>query len=224
MVDPARLRDLYSGYSDDELQRIWRTDLVAEARVVLQDELRQRGIAVPPLPQDAGEAEAKPKPRRFSNPYLPPGALIADPKEAVVLSARGLVRLFQLLVIATVLITILLWISVFVPWPVSEQARLMRDATGFDGLNPAASWFVVVALDIVWLVGALGLCFFKWWARWLCVAIWIASLLNTLVGGTGVFFAWELILYDIGILMNGAIFVLAFLPPLSRYFEEDWKT
>ena len=100
----------------------------------------------------------------------------------------------------------------------------MRDATGFDALDPTASWFVGIALQIVSLVGAFGLCFFKWWARWLCVAVWIASLLNELVGGTGVYFAWEGVLYDIGVLMNGAIFALAFLPPLSRYFEEDRKS
>lgn len=224
MVDPARLRDLYSGYSDDELQRIWRTDLVAQARVVLQQELIERGISVTPLPADAGEAEAKPKARRFSNPYLPPGALIADPKEAAVLSARGLVRFFQYLVIASTLIGILLWVLVLLPIPASEDAQALRNMAGFDALDPMLSWFLAIALQIIVIVCAFGMCFFKWWARWLYVGVWVVSLLNELVSGTGVYFAWEGVLYDIGLLMDGAILALAFLPPLSRYFEEDRKS
>ena len=224
MVDPARLRDLYSGYSDDELQRIWRTDLVAEARVVLKEELQQRGMTAPPFPHDAGEAEAKPKSRRFSNPYLPPGALIADPMEPAVLSARGLVRLFQYLVIASTSIGLLLWVFVFVPLPASEEARALRAASGFDALNPMISWLAAVALQIVYVVCAFGLCFFKWWGRWLYAGAYGIGVLNSLAGGTTVSLAWEGTLILIATLIDGAIIALAFLPPLARYFEEDRKS
>lgn len=223
MVDPARLRDLYSGYSDDELQRIWRTDLVAEARLVLQEEMQQRGLGVTLLTPDAGEAEAKPRARLFSNPYLPPGALLADPKEAAVLSARGLVRLFQYLLIGSILMRFLFWILEFVPLPISEQARAMRDAAGFDAWNPMASWFIAIAVQLVLVVCAFAMCFFKWWARWVYVIAYAMMVANGLVSGTGVVLAWEGALYHIEVLMNGAILALAFLPPLSRYFEADRK-
>jgi hypothetical protein len=222
MVDRAHLGDLYKGLTDAELRRIWRTELVSEARAVLQEEMAQRGITAPELPEPVRrEPAARTARATFSNPYMPPGALLADPRDVAVLSARGLVRLFQYLVIASTLIGILLWILVFVPAPVSEDARTMRDASGFDGLHPMASWLLAVALQVVFIVCALGLCFFKWWARWLYVGAYAVNLANQLASGTGIFFAWEGVLQQIMTLMDGAVLALAFLPPLARYFEAD---
>src|SRR5687768_5017169 len=123
MVDRAHLGDLYKGLTDAELRRIWRTELVSEARVVLQEEMAQRGITAPELPEPVRREPAAQAARAtFSNPYMPPGALLADPKEAAVLSARGLVRLFQYMVISSTLIGILLWVFVFIPLPASDDA------------------------------------------------------------------------------------------------------
>lgn len=214
MVDRAHLRQLYSALSDAELRRIWRTELVSEARAVLQEELSLRGITVPSLP--ASEVETV-----VGNPYRPPAALLADPKAEAVLSARGLVRLFQYLVIASTLIGILLWVLVFVPLPVNEDAMAMRNAAGFDAVDPMVTWMIALSLQALFVLCAFGLCFFKWWARWLYAGAYAAGLLNSLVSGTTVWFAWEAVLFQITTLMDGAIITLAFLPPLARYFEAD---
>ena len=208
MVDRPHLRDLYSGLSDAELRRIWRTELVSEARVVLQEEMTKRGITVPSLPP-------------FSNPYMPPAALLADPKDAAVLSARGLVRLFQRLVIGSTLIGIVLWLWMFLPLPISEDTMALRNVGGSDAFDPMLSWLVYTALQPVFIVCAFGLYSFKWWARWLFAGAYAAALLNTLVGGTAVWLAWEGVLIMLATLMDGAILTLAFLPPLAQYFEAD---
>jgi hypothetical protein len=225
MPDQEHLGQLFSGLSDAELRRIWRTELVSEARAVLQEEMMRRGVTAPELSEPARtEPVARTKPSIFSNPYLPPGALLADPKSEAVLSARGLVRLFQRLVVASTFIGIVLWSWIWLPLPISDDAMALRNVSGADAFDPMTSWLIITALQPVFIVCALGLYFFKWWARWLFVGAYGVGCLNTFLGGMGVSFGWEGALYQIMTLMDGAIIALAFLPPLAGYFEADRTT
>ena len=99
MVDRDHLRELYNRLTDDELTRIWESELVSDARHILQAEMNLRGLPTP-APK---EPDPPPTRSRFSlrNPYLPPGALIADVNAEAAISGRGLVRLFQSMIIAS---------------------------------------------------------------------------------------------------------------------------
>ena len=218
MVDADRLRVLYDGLDDRELQRIARTELVPEARAVLEAEMRARGLSLDGA--EAPEATAARQARASANPYAPPESAVADPW--AVLAVPGLIRLFQYMVVASALLGIVLFASPFLPMPVSADVMtLRREAAGADALFPMVSYVIFMALQPVWIISAFGLCFFKWWARPLLVAAYLIGAFGNLVGGLGLWMPWETLLFTASTLLDGAVLALAFLPPLSTYFEQD---
>ena len=58
-----------------------------------------------------------------------------------------------------------------------------------------------------------------WWGRLLLAAAYVLSAIGTLLAGIVIWFPWEVTLFTIAALLDGAVLALAFLPPLSRYFE-----
>jgi hypothetical protein len=204
MADPQRLRKLYESLSDDELVRISRSELVLEARDLLNAEMTGRGLAPAPAAR---------------NPYLPPAAPIADLDAEAALSGRGLVRLFQSMVVASTAIGAFLWIWPYLPLPISEQTMAIRDADGVGALLPWASYWVLTALQPIWVVAGIGLYFFLWWGRLLLAAAYAAGVIAYVVGGMIIWLPWEAVLVTLATLLDGAILALAFLPPLSKYFE-----
>src|SRR5688572_9336745 len=204
MADAQRLRKLYESLSDDELVRISRSELVLEARDLLNAEMTERGLAPAP-------------PAR--NPYLAPAAPLADLDAEASISARGLVRLFQSMVVASTAIGAFLWIWPYLPLPISEQTMAIRDADGIGALLPWASYWVLTALQPIWVVAGIGLYFFLWWGRLLLAAAYAAGIVANLVGGMIIWLPWEAVLVTLATLLDGAVLTLAFLPPLSKYFE-----
>src|SRR5687768_13100713 len=166
MADPQRLRKLYESLSDDELVRISRSELVLEARDLLNAEMTERGLA--------------PAAR---NPYLPPAAPIADPAAEATISERGLARLFQGMVVVSTAIGLFLWLWSYLPLPISEQAMAIRDADGIGALLPWASYWVLTALQPIWVVAGIGLYFFLWWGRLLLAAAYAVGIVAYLAGG-----------------------------------------
>ena len=216
MVDRDHLRELYNRLNDDELARLWNSELVTEARSILQAEMSLRGMLTPaayePAPPSTGS--------RFSlrNPYLPPGALIADVNAEAAISVRGLVRLFQCMVIASTAIGVLLAIWPWFGLPISEDLLGMRFAQ-IGGWWPAATVALFYVLQPLWIVAGIALCFFVWWGRIAFVSAYVLATIGNLLGGMVIWFNWEAQLITIATLLDGAVLALAFLPPLSRYFE-----
>jgi len=216
MVDRDHLRELYNRLTDDELTRIWESELVSDARHILQAEMNLRGLPTP-APK---EPDPPPTRSRFSlrNPYLPPGALIADVNAEAAISGRGLVRLFQSMIIASTAIGIVLFVWPYIGLPISEPTLAMRFAE-VGGIWPAATLAIYYVVQPMWLIAAIGLYFFMWWGRLLLAAAYVLSAIGTLLAGIVIWFPWEVTLFTIAALLDGAVLALAFLPPLSRYFE-----
>jgi hypothetical protein len=215
MADSQRLGEFYESLSDEELQRMSALELIPEASRLLQAEMKLRGLAPAAPPAEP------PARRRFSlrNPYLPPAALIADLNAEAVISARGLVTLFQSMVIASTAVGVFLWLWPYLPLPISAETMTIRDADGIGALFPAASYWVLVVLQPVWVVTGIGLFFFLWWGRLLLAASYAIGVVANLAGGMVIWLPWELALVTIATLLDGAVLTLAFLPPLSKYFE-----
>jgi hypothetical protein len=95
----------------------------------------------------------------------------------------------------------------------------IRDADGIGALLPWASYWVLTALQPIWVVAGIGLYFFLWWGRLLLAAAYVVGILAYLIGGMIIWLPWEGVLVTIATLLDGAILTLAFLPPLSKYFE-----
>jgi hypothetical protein len=218
MVDIDRLRVLYDGLDDRELQRIAQTELVPEARTVLEAEMNARGL--PSTGAEATEPVTAPRKRSTVNPYASPESAVADPW--AVLAVPGLIRLFQCMVVASALLGILLFVSPYLPMPISGDVVTLRtEATWADAISPMVSYVIFMALQPVWIILAFGLCFFKWWARPLLVAAYLLGAVGNLLGGLSLWMPWETILFTASTLLDGAVLALAFLPPLSTYFEQD---
>jgi hypothetical protein len=218
MFDTDRLRVLYDGLDDRELQRIAQTELVPEARTVLEVEMKARGL--PLTGAEATEPVTVPRKRSTLNPYAPPASAVADPW--AVLTVPGLIRLFQCMVVASALLGILFFVLPYLPMPISaDVATLRTEATWADAISPMVSYFIFMALQPVWIILAFGLCFFKWWARPLLVTAYVLGAVGNLLGGLSLWMPWESILFTASTLLDGAVLALAFLPPLSAYFEQD---
>jgi hypothetical protein len=216
MADPDYLRRFYDALSDDELARFWLRDLVPQAREILQAEMERRNLPMP-VPE---EVQPEVKRSRFSviNPYLPPAAFLADMTGEAALSARGLVRLFQLMVIATTLLGIFLYSWHYVGLPVSQEMMSLREANGFGALWPPA-FYVFDVVQLLFIAGGVGLYFFMWWGRFMFVTAYVISVVANLLTGMAVWLPWEQVLITASTLLDGAILTLAFLPPLARYLE-----
>jgi len=113
-------------------------------------------------------------------------------------------------------------VSPYLPMPISGDVMTLRtEATWADAISPMGSYVIFMALQPVWIIVAIGLCFFKWWARPLLVAAYLLGAVGNLLGGLSLWMPWETILFTASTLLDGAVLALAFLPPLSTYFEQD---
>ena len=221
-VDADHLRRHYGSLEDEELLRLWRGELIPEARSILEAEMSRRGVsvdlvAVAPVPIQSRDSSGA------SNPYRPPGTLVADPGGlAAVVTVRGLIRLFQTMVIVSTVIGFFLFASPFLPLPISEQMAALRGYSGAGAIAfPITSFVVLLIAQPLWLLSAIGLCFLKWWARPLFVGTYALTIVGSLFGGIAVSLPWEASLATITTLIDGAVLVLAFVPPLSEYFTRD---
>lgn len=222
MVDAEYLRRHYSDLNDLELERLSRGDLVPEARVILEAEMTARGI-LPTMPNciDAAELTTSKGASVTAGVYSPPKSRVADPDAGVTITVSRLVRLFQVMVVTSTLIGLFLYVWPFLPLGVGQEIRALRDQAGADAITPDVSAIIFFVLQPLWILSAVGLCFFTWWARPLFIGTYVLSSTASLLGGVAIWLPWEVVLLTIATLLDGAIFLLAYLPPLSAYFAND---
>jgi hypothetical protein len=222
MVDTVFLREHYGMLQDDELQRLAQGELVPEARAILEEEMKARGVVPLATPNEASVISERSKRERKVNPYHPPGAAVADPMvELAELKVSGLLRLFQAMVVASTAIGLVLFFWPYLPLPISPPGAAFRGQAGAGALAPAVSQVAFYVAQPMWILSAIGLYFLRWWGRFLLVATYALTSLASLVGGMQVQFEFESLLATIATLMDGAVLALAFLPPLSKYFARD---
>jgi hypothetical protein len=118
-------------------------------------------------------------------------------------------------------IGLFLFFTPLLPLPVSDLSREIRSAAGAEALAFGAAAATAYVMQPLWILSAVGLCFFKWWARPLFVGIYVLSGIQTLIGGMVILLPLEEMLTRITTLLDGAVIVLAFLPPISTYFAQD---
>ena len=210
MVNVEYLRARYDALTDAELERLAGSELVPEARTVLEAEMKARGLALPPLNTDP-----------VNNPYAAPRSAVTDFNAWATLTVSGLVRLFQVMVIASALIGMFIFFWPFLPIPTAEDVTGLRQAAGAAAWSPELRYVIAWAMPLLWLLSAFGLCFFKWWARALFAGTYVLSAMLHLMGGLVVWLPWEAVLITITTLLDGAVLALAYLPPLATHFERD---
>jgi len=153
------------------------------------------------------------------NPYQPPAAPLSE--EPVVITVRRLIRIFQGMVVTSLLVG---WVSFFglLGFLTTPEMALAREFAGSAALlPPEALYYVYLGLQPVWLLVAIGLCFFSSWSRPLFVGTYVVNGLLVLVGGVQVYVPWDFFLTMCTTLLDGGIMALSFLPPLSAYFSRD---
>jgi hypothetical protein len=142
-------------------------------------------------------------------------------REVAALKVSGLLRLFQAMVVASALIGVLLVVWPFLPIPIAERMTAFRAQLSAGALAPAASNIAFLIAQPLYILSAIGLYFLRWWGRLVFVGTYILTLLATLAGGMWVQLPWESFLATVVTLMDGAVLVLAFLPPLSVHFARE---
>lgn len=221
MAEIELLREYYATLNDRELQRLAKGELVAEARAVLEIEMRSRGFVPGTVAGNESSVPNSLVDGAATNPYLPPGALVSDLITDIAdLKVSGLLRIFQSMVIASTLIGLFLFLSPYLSIPISDRSAILKGYGGTDALVPAVTQIVYLVAQPLWIVAAIGLYFLRWWGRVMLVGIYLLSGLGSLLGGMFVYLPWESLLGTAATLMDGAVLALAFLPPLSKYFRK----
>jgi hypothetical protein len=212
-VDPAYLQDHYRTLRDEELMRLAQGDLVADARALLSAELDARGLVVEQRDVHSRKLE--------TSPYRPPRANVSDPPNVPAeVTVRGLVRIFQRLVIASGTLTVMLFVAPFVRYEQLAE-RTLAVLSGAAGLAAAIGSVLYHVESALLLVAAIGLFFFRWWSRYLLAGSYLLSIVTTTMAGRSTGYPLEGVLSTIASLIDGAILTLAFLPPLAKYFRRE---
>jgi hypothetical protein len=160
----------------------------------------------------------------MNNRFQPPQAEVKDiaADQSVSLSRPGLVRLYHRLVLGSISLGLLLSLLPWTNLPISVELQQALQAGGLGAVAPlsavSALWWITQPL---WVVAGIGLYFFRQWARWLFVALYAVSMLSSFVRGAAVQLPWEAAFQTAVTLIDGALFVLVFLPPLSEVFRGE---
>jgi hypothetical protein len=155
----------------------------------------------------------------LSNPYQPPAAPLGE--EPAVVTVRRLIRIYQSMVVTSLLVG---WVSFFgfLGFLATPEMAAVRQLGGTDAwLPPEVAYYAYLGLQPVWLLVTIGLCFFNRWARALFVGAYVFNGVLVLVSGVQVYLPWDYFLLTCTTLLDGAIMVLSFLPPLAGYFSRE---
>jgi len=113
----------------------------------------------------------------------------------------------------------------FVPVTLFTSNEAILDLVLLDGSGSALGQGTMGAVTfwagfIAWSIAALGVFFFQAWARTLFAVLLVADVIGSLFYGIRVSYPSQAFAGAIVGATNGFIVALAFLQPLSRYFEQ----
>jgi hypothetical protein len=158
----------------------------------------------------------------MTNPYAPPKASVADADApSASISVRGLARMFQILVISSAAIGLFLSFWGYLPIPLSADDYALLTQNGASAIAPGLSDVLWRICQPLWILAALGLYAFQSWGRYVLLLAYVLSSATSLMGGVQVRLPWESLLLPAVTLMDGAVFLLAFTPPISSYFARQ---
>ena len=154
------------------------------------------------------------------SPYDPPRTRVEDTDTpSSFIAKQDRLRLFQWLVVASILTSLVFFFLPAVPLPVSPDVAELRGRSGYGAMLPGIrepiSWIFLP----LWLLASVGLFFFQAWARSLFAVLYFVALLLRFVQGVTVSLPVEGFLGEIVSLLDGAILILAFTTPLDAYFK-----
>ncbi|MCX4030235.1 hypothetical protein H0A36_26490 [Endozoicomonas sp. SM1973] len=101
-------------------------------------------------------------------------------------------------------------------WEILPQAI---DWQSYLESNLTISIIAGLSLIIVLLASLVGMLMFKSWGRWLYLISTLLIFPVTIVTGPTIYYGWEVALWDIVNMVNGAIMLAMFLPPISNEFN-----
>jgi hypothetical protein len=134
---------------------------------------------------------------------------------------RGLIRLYQSLVVAVTLVGFAFYFGVF-RYFASPDMLSTLGVTGVGALLPpdGIEW-LYTALLLLATASYLGLFFFTWWSRPLYIGTFAVGMVMNLGTGVQVSLPVDSLFGGAMWLMHGAIMTLSFLPPISSYFARE---
>lgn len=78
---------------------------------------------------------------------------------------------------------------------------------------------LILTILVLYIINVVGLWKFKPWAKKMYVVITVFSFISLPLLGPTVMNSWESMLYDIAILLEGALLVLLFVGPVANKFN-----
>jgi hypothetical protein len=154
------------------------------------------------------------------SPYDPPQTRVEDgDTPSSFIAKQNKLRLFQWLVVASVLTSLVFFFLPAVALPVSPDVAALRGKSGYGAMLPGIRELISWIFLPLWLIASVGLFFFQAWARSLFAVLYVVALLLRFIQGVTVSLPVEGFVGEIVSLLDGAILVLAFTEPLDGYFR-----
>jgi hypothetical protein len=86
--------------------------------------------------------------------------------------------------------------------------------------EPIIGSIVGLAVGLLFLASIAGVLLFRNWGRWLYLTVSLLMLLVSAFTGPTIYYGWERALWDVLQMVNGAIILAMFLPPISNEFNK----
>lgn len=136
---------------------------------------------------------------------------------------KGSASIFRLLVVLGTL-TYLGWF--FLPYGMHLRPGQVATITNYHGYGAVLpfTWLIDGPLFLLWLFSAAGLFCFQNWARHLFLTLNVTGFIRVALGGIAVSPGFDAMLTNVLAVMDGAILALAYISPLSEYFERPRRT
>ncbi len=132
------------------------------------------------------------------------------------MSPENTFRFILISSIVTIILSVIAGIRLEGTLPLELQTYLAWEAE-----QDISTFFGVMILTILvlFIINVVGLWKFKPWAKKMYIVITVFSFISLPLLGPTVMNAWESMLYDIAILLEGALLVLLFVGPVANKFN-----
>jgi hypothetical protein len=130
-------------------------------------------------------------------------------------------RVFQVLVISSFAIYVAWFFLPYWPDHLSDFEKRLADHNGYGADLPVNHFLFYGTWFGLWFISALGLFFFKNWARHLFLALSFLGLAMVPFSGFVVQPPIDTLFSTINLLLDGAILAMTYLSPLSASFTRE---
>lgn len=131
------------------------------------------------------------------------------------------VRLFQSLVVASLLAYGAFFLLPLAPVNHSSDVQALLEYAGYGGAISPSHPLIFIPIALLKIVASIGLILFLAWGRWLLLAHIAISLALIPFIGMAIYTPMDSMIGFISAMLDGALLMLCFTPPYCNYLRRD---